>query len=255
MATLNSIIKSIKLGVLENIYTRKVVINLDTAIISFTFDDVPLSAATNGAKILEKYHATGTFYVARGMENVSDVRTRRFINDDDIKELHNAGHNIGCHTYNHLNQRHHASLKVAKDCCNNTNELKEILNILTVDHFAYPFGMVSPTGKKALRHKYKTLRTTDYGLNTGSTDMTHLRAVKLYSNAFDKDALKKIIKLAIENKAWLIFYTHDVCDVPSEWGVTIEDFKWIVEHCVESGSEILNVNNAYDKIINSESFE
>lgn len=253
MVSLDSIIKSIKLCVLENIYTRKVNINLDKAIISFTFDDVPLSAATNGSKILAKHDATATYYVALGMEggeNNSDTKARRFINDDDIKQLHNAGHDIGCHTYSHMNQRQHASLKIAKDCEKNTNKLKKMLNTGSVDHFAYPFGMVSPAGKKALGYKYKTLRTTDHGLNVGFTDMTHLRAIKLYSKSFDRDALTKTINLAIKEKAWLIFYTHDVCEQPSEWGITIDDFKWVVESCVKSESEILNINNAYFKISN-----
>ena len=35
--------------------------------VSFTFDDVPKSAATIGAPLLEQYDARGTFYVAGGL--------------------------------------------------------------------------------------------------------------------------------------------------------------------------------------------
>ena len=35
--------------------------------VSFTFDDVPKSAATVGAPMLEEYGARGTFYVAGGL--------------------------------------------------------------------------------------------------------------------------------------------------------------------------------------------
>ncbi len=35
-----------------------------TPIVSFTFDDFPLSAATRAADILERHHAVGTFYAA-----------------------------------------------------------------------------------------------------------------------------------------------------------------------------------------------
>jgi peptidoglycan/xylan/chitin deacetylase (PgdA/CDA1 family) len=36
-------------------------------IVSFTFDDVPVSALANGATILEKHGVRGTFYVAGGI--------------------------------------------------------------------------------------------------------------------------------------------------------------------------------------------
>jgi peptidoglycan/xylan/chitin deacetylase (PgdA/CDA1 family) len=35
--------------------------------VSFTFDDIPKSAATIGAAILEEYDARGTFYVSGGL--------------------------------------------------------------------------------------------------------------------------------------------------------------------------------------------
>jgi peptidoglycan/xylan/chitin deacetylase (PgdA/CDA1 family) len=251
MAAISSIIKTIKLLVLENIYTQKVNINLNKAIISFTFDDVPISAATNGAAVLEKQGLTGTYYVALGMEKIdesSDDSARKLLNANDIKQLQDIGHDIGCHTYSHLNQRHHAVKKVLEDCNKNTAYLQDILNTKAVYNFAYPFGMVSPLGKRALGKKYKTLRTTDRGINSGLTDMSHLRAVRLYSKTFDKVALTQIINLAIREKAWLIFYTHDVCEQPSEWGVTTDDFEWVVKQCVQKECEVLNINDAYNKI-------
>ena len=255
MATLSAIIKTIKLLVLENIFTRKVKINLNKAIISFTFDDVPISAATNGATILEKQGFTGTYYVALGMEKIdegADASARKLLNASDVKKLQSAGHDIGCHTFSHLNQRQHSAKKIVDDCNNNTERLKNILRKPSIDNFAYPFGGVSPAGKKALGQKYKTLRTTDPGINSGFTDMTHLRAVRLYSKSFDKDALTQTIKQAIRERSWLIFYTHDVCERPSEWGVTIDDFSWLVQQCVKEKAEILNISNAYSKITNTQ---
>jgi len=256
MAALKSMLKTIKLLVIENVFTRKININLDKAIISFTFDDVPITAATNGAAILEKHNLTGTYYVALGIENINkgeNSKTRKFIDESEVNQLHFNGDDIGCHTYSHLNQRKHTSNTVIKDCNKNTKSLQNILNTPSIEHFSYPFGMVNPFCKKRLRNKYKTLRTSDPGINYGNTDMSHLRAINLYSNSIDRSELLEMIGLAIHNKAWLIFYTHDVCDQPSEWGVKTEDFKWLVEQCVKSESEILNINDAYKKIIGKHS--
>lgn len=252
MFALKSMLKTIKLLVLENVFTRKINIDLDKAIISFTFDDVPITAATNGAAILEKHNLTGTYYVALGIDNIAkgeNNKIRKFVDETEVNHLHTTGHNIGCHTYSHINQRKHTSDTIIKDCNKNTKSLQNILNTSSIEHFSYPFGMINPFCKKLLRNKYKTLRTSDPGLNYGNTDMSHLRAINLYSNSFDRNELLEMIGLAIQKKAWLIFYTHDVCERPSEWGVTIDDFNWLVEQCIKSECEILPINHAYNKIV------
>lgn len=251
MGDLKRLLKKIKLLFVENIYTHKIDIKLDKAIFSFTFDDVPISAATNGREILEKSGATGTYYVSLNIESSednTDASIRRFIKEDDIKTLFDNGHNIGCHTFNHLNLRQTSAAEAYKDCKINTDLLKKITNVASIDHFAYPFGMVSLSSKKALRNKYKTLRTTDGGLNVGKTDMTHLRSVSLCSISFDKNTVLKAIDEAANKNAWVIFFSHDINDNPSEWGTSVEDFKWVVEQCGKSSGEILNIDEAYKKI-------
>jgi len=251
MGAIKALFRAFKLFVFENIYTNKIDIKNDKAIFSFTFDDVPISAATNGASILEEINATGTYYVALGMEDADgskDSNNRRFINDSEIHLLYKKGHDIGCHTYNHLNLKKSKTKNVVSDCDNNTRGLQHILGTTSIDHFAYPFGKVSPGAKRELGRKYKTLRTTAHGINAGKTDLTHLRSVSLCSITFYKDSIQAAIHEAVNNKAWLIFYTHDICENPSDWGTNTEDFKWVVGQCAKSDGEILNVSQAFDKI-------
>lgn len=251
MNLLRQLITKTKLLVLENTYTKTLDINLDQAIFSFTFDDVPVSAATNGARILEAANSTGTYYVALGMENVAKDKTseqRQFLNNAEIIDLHARGHNIGCHTYSHLNLRHTKVNDYSLDCEKNTSQLKQILGVNSIDHFSYPFGMIKPAGKKGMRHVYQTLRTTDHGINVGKTDLSHLRAVSLYSGRLDKQAIKAVIADAVANKAWLIFYTHDVRENPSQWGIKPDDFEWVVGLCQQANGHILNVEQAFANI-------
>src|ERR1700692_4118138 len=55
--------------------------------VSFTFDDVPKSAATVGAPMLEEYNGRGTFYVAGAL---TDQRGQHWaeISPDEVVELH-----------------------------------------------------------------------------------------------------------------------------------------------------------------------
>ena len=70
-------------------------------IVSFTFDDVPDSALRAGATILEARDVRGTFYIAGGLEGrVEPGRT--LIDAAGCRELAARGHEIGCHTYEHV---------------------------------------------------------------------------------------------------------------------------------------------------------
>ena len=48
---------------------KRIPINLSNAIVSFCFDDIPDSAITNGARILNKYGYAGTYYVCMGLSD------------------------------------------------------------------------------------------------------------------------------------------------------------------------------------------
>lgn len=243
-------LRAIKQKIFESIYDNKQYISLDKAIFSFTFDDVPVSAYTNGAKILESAEARGTYYVALGMNGNKNNSSEKdnYFNEKIIKQAYEKGHNIACHTYSHLNLRKHTAKYITKDCEKNTSYLSSMVDNAPISHFSYPFGKVSLRAKKALRDKYKTMRTIEHGINNGLTDMTHLRAISLTSESLDRNKIVDVINKTIQEKAWTIFFTHDVDDSPSEWGISIADFKWIVDKCSESDASILTVQDAY-KII------
>lgn len=71
-----------------------------TPMVSFTFDDIPKSAATTGADLLEQYRAHGTFYIAGGLV---DRPSPYWLpaSDGDLVALHRGGHELACHTFSH----------------------------------------------------------------------------------------------------------------------------------------------------------
>src|SRR5580704_13419128 len=70
-------------------------------LVSFTFDDVPASAYTSGAAILEQHGMRGTFYIAAGTLGDMDSDWR-VIDREQVRALHARGHEIGCHTFSHI---------------------------------------------------------------------------------------------------------------------------------------------------------
>src|ERR1700742_3510772 len=69
--------------------------------VSFTFDDIPKSAATTGAEILERHGVRGTFYVSGDLLGKKSSPHWEAADAPDIAGLHRKGHEIGCHTFSH----------------------------------------------------------------------------------------------------------------------------------------------------------
>jgi peptidoglycan/xylan/chitin deacetylase (PgdA/CDA1 family) len=69
--------------------------------ISFTFDDAPATAVHAGAQALEARGLHGTFYVAAGLAG-GEAPMGVCAGGDDYRRLAQAGHEIACHTFSHL---------------------------------------------------------------------------------------------------------------------------------------------------------
>jgi len=67
--------------------------------VSFTFDDVPKSAATVGAPMLEEYNG-GNILRRRRTDGPEGPALGR-ISPDEIVDLHRRGHEVACHTFSH----------------------------------------------------------------------------------------------------------------------------------------------------------
>jgi len=249
---MNKLAKTIRNFVYEHVYSDRTVLDFSSAVFSFTFDDAPISSLTTGAAILERNEARGTFYVAMGLSDdelsqKSDDE-REFLNGSDISSLHANGHDIQCHTYSHYSTQAHPYEKVLEDSEQNHHRIREFIEDKSVDHFAFPFGEVSLAAKRELGAKFKTLRTVEQGINSGSCDLNYLRGFSLCQVDFNHSAVLKVIRQAVEKKAWVIFFTHEVCDEPGDWGTKTDDFDWVVQQCIQVGGQIQTVEEVISRI-------
>jgi peptidoglycan/xylan/chitin deacetylase (PgdA/CDA1 family) len=70
-------------------------------LLTISFDDAPVSAAHEGAAILERHGVNGTYFISAGLSG-SESHLGRYTDADDIRALHASGHEIACHTLTHL---------------------------------------------------------------------------------------------------------------------------------------------------------
>ena len=147
-------------------------------VISFTFDDVPDTALTNGAAILERYDARGTFYIAGGLEGRIEP-DRRLISAEGCLELHARGHEIGCHTFSHRKISTLSSRSFATDLDRNERFLSDAGIASPATNFAFPYNAASPRLRHVLKQRYRTCRAAGEAINRGDVDPFMLKAVEI----------------------------------------------------------------------------
>ncbi len=232
---------------LKRLTSKKVKLRLKKPIVSITFDDVPRSAVENGLAILNQFDYTATFYVASGIGDSLD-KEKFFLNSDHLHKLYQGGHEIACHTFSHNSLRFESKKVVELECKKNFEHISYVLPDVKITNFSYPLGQISWFAQGALLKKFRSLRTTEQGINENEINFAHLKSINLYSKEFSRKKIARIIDQAIKKNAWVIFYTHDISDNYTDWGTSINDFKWFIQYCNKKNLDILTINEAIDKI-------
>lgn len=215
--------------------TRPIDMAFDRARVTFSFDDAPRSAATIGAPILEEFAARGVFYISGGLVGGVDHCGPSCL-PEDIQALDARGHEIGCHTYTHMDCARADLTDVEADLQRNLVFLRTLDLSHPVQAFAYPYGETTLALKRGLSHRYATCRGIAPGLNATGADHAQLRANALYGD--DATIAKALIDRAIARRAWLIFFTHDVGETPSPFGCTPAMLRATAQHARNVGAEI-----------------
>ena len=215
----------------------------ETPMVSFTFDDVPKSAATRGAAILEAYGAAGTYYVIGGQVGTSSPLWD-MVDDEDVVALHRHGHEIACHTFSHKRACDLDARTLNAEIEHNQHYLHSLDPSIQIENFAYPFGYGSFVRKRQLKSVFKSCRGIVPGVNSGSVDLQFLRAMPLIDRRIDRDGIERAFDAAQTANGWLIFYTHDVADEPSPYGCSPALLNEALEAASRRKIPVLNMAEA-----------
>jgi peptidoglycan/xylan/chitin deacetylase (PgdA/CDA1 family) len=227
----------------RNFATKKLQMRNTRPMISFTFDDVPVSACNVGANILEAIGARGTFYIAgAGCGKTSPVGLLASI--EQIRTVWQRGHEIGCQTYLHSAVSQLDRNELEMEYFRNQSALRMIDDKIVVRNFAYPYGDLSFSSRRYLEVQYDSCRSVDHGINQRIADLGSLKAWPLEGASVDRKKIAALIADTIRTNGWLIFVTHDVSDQPSKYGVQPELLAFAVEVAQRSGCQLVTVDAA-----------
>ena len=215
----------------------------ETPMVSFTFDDVPKSAATVGAAILEAHDEHGTFYVIGSQVGTSSALWD-MVDGEDVVALHRRGHEIACHTFSHKRACDLDAETLNAEIERNQHYLRSLDPSIRIENFAYPFGYGSFVRKRQLKTVFKSCRSIVPGVNSGAVDLQFLRAMPLIDRRIDRDGIERAFDEAQTNNGWLIFYTHDVADEPSPYGCSPSLLNEALEAASRRKIPVLNMAEA-----------
>lgn len=226
------------------VHRRPLKSTIDRPLISFSFDDAPVSAATTGAEVLQTRGARGTFYVCAGLAgrpgHMGDYGLM-----SDYADLSVRGHEIACHTFSHLDCGKAGPSEINRDVNRNAEALDQAG--LDTRHFAYPYGDVSPAAKRALQVRFASMRALHPGLVRKGSDLNQLPAVGIEGRDGERRAAAWIDR-ALAQRAWLILYTHDVRPEATDWGCTPQALDRLIQRAQDGGAQIATVGAALARL-------
>ncbi|HWE73076.1 MAG TPA: polysaccharide deacetylase family protein [Stellaceae bacterium] len=243
LALMSRKLNGIEVRLTRNIKARALDTHLAEPVVSFCFDDFPRSAVTEGGRMLLERGWTGTFYAA-GSFCGREVDGISYFSEDDLHQIDEEGHEIGCHTFSHLRVAHKKASTVLDDLKRNAEFLAKALPDHRCSTFAYPFGDLRLPQKMLVSRQFGVCRGIWPGVNRGRMDFGELKAVPLGQIGPDFDAILGWIDTAVRENAWLIFFTHDIGPRPSEWGYQPEAFAKLLDVVAARRIKVLPVKNA-----------
>ncbi len=217
------------------------------AIVTFTFDDFPKSAAEYGADALAAYDASATFYACSGMAGTSNL-TGALFTSQDLAALVAAGHEIGAHTHNHLDCASAPVAAIRAEIETNLAALKRMAPAIPVGQFAWPYGETHWRAKAGITDLTGSARGILPGINRKGTDLMQLRAYELSPDDWTTKRAATAIETAARSGGWVIIFSHDVRARPSPFGTTPAVISQLARRARDAGADLLSVSGALSRI-------
>jgi len=213
--------------------------------ISFTFDDFPQTAAINGGAILNHHGLRGSFYASMGMMG-KDSPVGPLFTVNELEELIRYNHEIGCHTYDHLDAWKANPDAFRMSIERNAADLRRFFPGMHFKTTSYVVNEPHPRIKRMAGKHFDCCRGGGQTLNERAFDRQHLKSCFVnYRNRDNIRALKELIDRNARLQGWLIFSTHDVTAHPSPFGCIPETFECLVKYAIGSGAVVKPVHDVY----------
>jgi peptidoglycan/xylan/chitin deacetylase (PgdA/CDA1 family) len=203
-----------------------------------TFDDSVASHATVVAPLLKQYGFGATFFITEGFEFLEDKQ--HYMTWEQIKDLHDAGFEIGNHTRRHRGVAKQSPDELEADIAYIEGQCEKY-GIPRPTSFCYPGYQTSPTAVEILKRRgYRWARAG----GAAAVDLSRDHPL-LLPQAFDSkpestlEQFKAAVDQAREGKIVILTF-HGVPDWRHPWVNTEPDrFDRYLEHLKAEGVQVV----------------
>lgn len=206
---------------------RPATIQPTRGMLSLSFDDIPASAWLEAGPVLAQHGVKATYYVCGGLAGGRNLDLPQF-ETEHLQALHEAGHEVGCHTYEHVSTLSLSPAELDASLARNAAWVAERLDDYQMLSFAYPFGDCALGAKPVIDRRFLCGRGVRDGINAGRADRNLLQAIGLESRRLPGYDLEALVATTAASKGWLIAYGHDVSDAPTPYGCKPEDLDRLI---------------------------
>jgi len=214
-----------------------------SGMISFAIDDGWRSTYDNAIPIFDAYRIKTTCYIITGRFN-----NPSYIGISEILSLQSRGHEIGAHSRSHIDLRGMSPAQLVSEIKGSQEDLYRN-GVASVTSFSYPFGSYDQTIVQAVKSAgYTNARTSNGGYNTKGADRFLLNRQNL-GNKVDIAQVRAWIETAIKDDVWLILVMHHVDSTDTEFSISPDFLRHIVEIVREKNIKVMTVSQAVTNFI------
>lgn len=221
---------------------------LERPLASISFDDFPRSAWTTAGAILERRGVKATYFVAGGLCGRTMDGQEQFT-AADLAEVRDAGHELGCHSFNHRPAPKVATAELDRESAENAAFLGVEGAARAPVSFAYPYGEASPRTKAWCAGRYAVGRGIAAGVNGRSIDLAELKASPLEARSWSEARMDAWVRETVATNGWLVLFTHDVSDAPSPFGATPAMLEYALDSLARAGVGIRPIRSVLPEVV------
>ncbi len=228
--TVFHLIKSVGYLRIDNVFLEQKSVTpgvFTTGGVTLRFDDGWLSQYQNALPKLSNSGLKGTFYIVT--RQLSDNGFPGYMSQSQIRNIYNAGHEIGSHTRTHSDL---TSLSFSAQQSEISGSRSDLLSwdVGPIKAFSYPFGAYNSTTMSLVQDAgYSSAAATIDGEVHPTSDPYQLERRGVTSSVTAAEA-KQWIDNAIANKRWLILSFHAVDYSGTLYSTTPEVFNEIIDY-------------------------
>jgi peptidoglycan/xylan/chitin deacetylase (PgdA/CDA1 family) len=216
-------------------------------LVSFTFDGFPLTAATEGAQLLEANGVRGTFYTSPGIWG-KQWHGEAMATAQHVDDLHHDGHEIGCQPFSGMPVDRMSRRDLEQEVLDSTAAFRRNDADRRFSSFAFTEGRPTAAAKRQMGRRFAACRGMFDGLNAGRADLALLRSIQLADHTLNSRTLDQLLEKAHRRSGWLIFRIRDVREDPSPHGCSPSFLGHAIRRAIDLEMTVLPVRFAVGRI-------